>query len=85
MIKPTGDRVLVSKQPQKIRSEAGILLPPDLLDPIPRGIVESVGIDAVDVQKGDLIAFSVYAGAEIVDGDQKYLLMRDDDILCIIK
>ena len=85
MIKPTGDRVIVSKQPQKIRSEAGVILPPHLLDPIPRGIVVEVGRDAVDVKKGDLIAFSVYAGAEIVDGEDKYLLMRDDDILCIIE
>ena len=39
----------------------------------------------LDVKSGDRILFGKYAGTEVRIDDQDYLIMREDDILAIVK
>ncbi len=40
---------------------------------------------ALQVKPGDRVLFSKYGGTEIEFGDEKYLVMREEDILAIIE
>ena len=39
----------------------------------------------MDVKKGQVVLFSKYAPHEIKIGDKEYLVLKEEDILCIIE
>ena len=39
----------------------------------------------MEVKKGDKILFAKYAGSEIKFGEDDYIIMREDDILGVLK
>lgn len=89
---PTEDRVIV--EPIKAQEKVGsIYIPPTAQDAPQKGKVIAIGkgryeggvFIAMDVQPDDMILFGKYSGAEIeVDGD-KYLIMRQSDILAVFE
>ena len=40
---------------------------------------------AMTVKKGDRIVFASYAGTEVTLGDDEYLIMKEEDVLGILK
>ena len=93
-IRPLGNRVLVKRSEMKT-SKGGILLPETAKEKPRQGEVVAVGPGKVDdkghlkpleLQVGDLVLFSSYAGTEVktdeTDGD--FLIMSEDDILGIL-
>ena len=92
-IKPLGDRVLVRRVEAEDKTAGGILLPESAKEKPKEGKIISLGegrtLDSGEkstfsVKKGDRIVFSSYAGTEVKYGGIDYLIMREDDILCII-
>ena len=92
-IKPLGDRVLVRRLEAEEKTAGGILLPESAKEKPKEGKVISVGegrtLDngeksTFSVKKGDRVVFSSYAGTEVKYEGVEYLIMREDDILCII-
>ena len=91
---PLGDRVLVKRCEAEEKTAGGIVLPDSAKEKPREGEVMAVGggkvTDSGDrapltVKKGDRVLFTSYAGNEVkVDGTE-YLLMREDDILAIVK
>ncbi len=55
------------------------------------GTFVKMGPDAIlnfgnrQLKKGDRVAFVQYSGVEIMDGDKKYWISNDEDILAIIE
>ena len=48
-------------------------------------VLEDGKIRALDVKKGDRVLFGKYSGTEVkVDGEE-LIIMREDDILCVIE
>ena len=43
------------------------------------------GIIIPDTAKGDKVLYGKYAGTELEDGDKKYLMMRQSDVLAVIE
>ena len=91
-LQPLFDRVLL--EPKKAEeSKGGILLPSVAQDKSQIAKVVAVGeggtADGKDVKMlvkvGDEVHYSKYAGDEIEDGDKKYVVVRQSDILAIIK
>ena len=92
---PLGDRVVVEREEAKQTTAGGIVLPDTAKDRPQKGKVVSVGDGKVtkdgkrrplQVKVGDNVLFTSYAGEEFkLDGDQKVLLMREDDILAVIE
>ena len=92
---PLGDRVVVEREEAKGTTAGGIVLPDTAKDKPQKGKVIAVGDGRVakdgkrrplHVQIGDQVLFTSYAGEEFkLDGDQKVLLMREDDILAVIE
>lgn len=42
------------------------------------------GRDPSIIKPGDRVSFAKYAGKSIKDGDNDYLLLNDQDVLCIV-
>ncbi len=92
---PLGDRVVVEREEAKGTTAGGIVLPDTAKDRPQKGKVVAVGDGRVakdgkrkplQVKVGDSVLFTSYAGEEFkLDGDQKVLLMREDDILAIFE
>jgi len=93
-LKPLGDRVLVKRSEAEEKTAGGIVLPDSAKEKPKEGEVIAVGGGktaetgervALTVKKGDRVLFTSYAGNEVkVDGEE-YLLMREEDILAVIK
>ena len=86
-IKPLADRVLI--KPAAAEEKIGGIIIPDSAKEKPlKGEVVAVGNGTKDeemvVKSGDTVLYGKYAGTEIeLEGD-KFLIMRQSDILAII-
>jgi len=49
------------------------------------GVVEAVGAGVTEVKVGDRVLISKYGGTEVKIDDEKFTLVREDDILGIIR
>jgi len=93
-IRPLHDRVLIKRVEEEQKTKGGIIIPDTAKEKPAEGKVVAVGtgrvledgkIRALDVKKGDRVLFGKYSGSEVkVDGEE-LIIMREDDILCIIE
>lgn len=88
-IQPLADRVLVKPAPAEEKTIGGIIIPDTAKEKPAKGEVIATGNGTKDeemvVKVGDQVMYGKYAGQEIdVDGE-KLLIMRQSDILAIIK
>ncbi len=93
-LQPLGDRVVVRRDESEEKTAGGLFLPDSAKDKPARGVVVSLGdgrvLDdgtrsAFTVKEGDRVLFLSYAGEEFKFGDEEFLLMRESDILAVIK
>lgn len=93
-IKPLGDRVLVKPIEKETTTASGIILPETAKEKPQEGEIIAVGQGrrdedgeriALDVEVGNKVLFAKYAGTEVKIGDEKYLIMKESDILGIIE
>lgn len=87
-IKPLADRVLVKPAPAEERTASGIIIPDSAKEKPLRGEIVAVGNGTKDeemvVKQGDIVLYGKYAGTELELEGNKYLIMRQSDILAII-
>lgn len=84
-IKPLGERVLVKPLEEEQKTIAGIILPEKSKEKSTKGEVLAVGkLQEVELNVGDKILYSKYAGTEIEIENEKYLILEKNDILAII-
>ncbi|MBU0650372.1 co-chaperone GroES [bacterium] len=93
-IQPLGDRVLVKVLEAVEKTKGGIILPDSAKEKPQEAKIVAVGegkmLDngqraKMSVKKGDKVLFGKYSGTEVkFDGDE-YLIIREDEILAIIK
>ena len=93
-IKPLGDRVVVKRLEAEEVTAGGIVLPDAAKEKPKEGEVIAVGEGrladdgervAMRLKKGDRIVFSSYAGTEVTLGGQEYLIMKEEDVLGVLK
>ena len=87
-IKPLADRVLVLPAPAEERTIGGIIIPDSAKEKPLKGTVIAVGNGTKDeemvVKPNDIVLYGKYAGTELELEGEKYLIMRQSDILAII-
>jgi chaperonin GroES len=93
-IKPLHDRVIVKRVEEEETTKGGIIIPDTAKEKPVEGKVIAVGDGKItedgkrqplEVKKGDKILFGKYAGTDInIDGEE-HLIMREDDIIAIVK
>lgn len=88
-IKPLADRVLINPSPAEEVTVSGIIIPDSAKEKPLKGTVLAVGTGTKDeemvVKEGDTVLYGKYAGTEIEVEGNKYLIMRQSDILAIVK
>ncbi len=92
-IKPLGNRVVVKPEAAEDRTASGLYIPDTAKEKPQRGKIISVGPGGVEngtkidmtVAEGDTILYGKYAGTEIKLDGEDYLIMRESDILGIIR
>ncbi len=87
-IKPLADRVLINPAKAEEKTVAGIIIPDTAKEKPLKGEVVAVGEGTKDqkmvLKAGDTVLFRKYAGTEIEVGEEKYLIMRQSDVLAIL-
>ncbi|MCK8622742.1 co-chaperone GroES [Prevotella sp. E13-27] len=87
-IKPLADRVLVVPAPAEEKI-GGIIIPDTAKEKPLRGVVKAVGQgtkdEAMILKTGDQVLYGKYSGTEIELDGEKFLMMRQSDVLGIIE
>ena len=87
-MKPIADRVIIKPAPADEKTKGGLIIPDTAKEKPQRGEVIAVGPgkdgNLMTVQIGDMVLYGKYSGQEIQYEGVDYLIMREDDILCII-
>lgn len=91
---PMNDRVVIERDPRQTATESGIVLP-SAGDKPEIGTVVAVGPgkhhDVSDaripmfVARGDKVLFGKFSGQTIKAADKEFLVMREDEILAIVR
>jgi chaperonin GroES len=85
-IQPLGENVLVEPLKSETETASGIVLPDTSEEKSQEGVVIAVGEDKkIKVKKGQKIIYSKYSGSEIKVGNTEYLIVKNEDILAVVK
>lgn len=92
---PLGDRIIIKPLEPETKTKGGIVLPDTVKEKPQEGKVVAVGkgkllengtVHKSDVKEGDVVLYAKYSGTEVTTKDgQEYLIVREDDILAIVK
>ena len=93
-LKPLADRVVVKQIKAEEKTKGGILLTtaaqekPEVYEVLvvgPGGLVDGNEVK-MEVKAGDKVIYSKYTGTEVkVDDNEKYIIVKQSDILAIIE
>ena len=93
-IKPLHDNILVERIDAENKTKGGIIIPDTAQEKPMEGKVIAVGsgvkddkghISPLDVKVGNKILFAKWGGTEVKLDGKEYLIMKESDILGIIK
>lgn len=86
---PLADRVLIEPAAAETKTVGGIIIPDTAKEKPLKGTVIAVGNgtkdEAMVLKAGDQVLYGKYAGTEIDNEGKKLLIMRQSDVLAIIK
>ena len=87
-IKPLADRVLVKPAPVQEKTVSGIIIPDSAKEKPLQGEVVATGNGTKDeemvIAVGDQVLYGKYSGTELEFEGEKYLIMRQSDVLAIL-
>lgn len=93
-IQPLGDRVLIEPLEAEEKTSGGIVIPDTAKEKQQKGKVIAVGkgrisedgkLTPLEVKVNDQVLFGRYSGTEVKVGPSEFLIVKEDDILGIIK
>ncbi len=87
-IKPLADRVLIKAAAAEEKTASGIILPDTAKEKPLKGEVLATGNGTKDeemvLKVGDTVLYGKYAGTEVELDGEKYLIMRQSDVLAVL-
>jgi chaperonin GroES len=88
-ITPLADRVIIQQAEAETTTASGIIIPDTAQEKPQKGTIIAVGKGTKDnpmtVKAGDNILYGKYAGTELKHNGSDYMIMKESDILAIIK
>ena len=91
---PLHDRIVVKRVAESETTKGGIIIPDTAKDKPQEGKVIAVGkgksndegkVFPLDVKAGDKVLFGKYSGTEIKIDGEEFLIMREEEVLGIVK
>lgn len=92
-LKPLADRVVIKLVEAEEKTKSGIILTgaakekPEVAEVIevgPGGVVDGKEI-TMQVKAGDKVIYSKYSGTEVEVEDEKYVIVKQSDILAVVE
>ena len=93
-LRPLHDRVIVERIDEEEVTSGGIIIPDTAKEKPQQGKVIAVGkgkilqngkVNPMTVKKGDRVLFGKYSGSDVKIDGEEHLIMREDDILAVVK
>jgi len=93
-LQPLGERIVVQRDESENVTGGGIVLPDSAKEKPARGVVIATGTGKLlddgtrstsQLNSGDRVLFTSYAGETVEVDSEEYLLMREDDVLAVIE
>ena len=88
-IKPLADRVLIEPAAAETKTASGIIIPDTAKEKPLQGTVVAVGCGTKDeemvLKEGDKVLYGKYSGTEVEYDGVKYLIMRQSDVMAVLK
>lgn len=90
---PLSDRVVLKEMKAETKTASGIILTesaqekPQQAEVVavgPGGIVDGKEV-VMNVKEGQKVIYSKYAGTEVKFGDEKYVIVKQSDILAVVE
>lgn len=93
-IKPLGDRIVIEALEQEDKTAGGIIIPETAKEKPKQGRVLAVGPGAkdengkriqMDVEVGDIVLFTQWAGSDIKVDGKEYKVLKESDVIGTIE
>ena len=93
-LKPLSDRVVVRPKAREETTSSGIVLPDTAKEKPQEGTIEAAGPGRLledgtrvpmTVKVGDNVLYAKYAGTEYKSDGTEYLILRESDLLAVVK
>jgi chaperonin GroES len=92
-VRPLQDRIIVERIEEETKTAGGLIIPDTAKEKPHQGRVLAVGKGKklpdgknvpMDVKEGDKVLFGKYSGSEIKIDGKEFLIMREEDVLCVV-
>jgi len=93
--KPLHDNILIQRDETATMTPSGIFLPEISKEKSRTGTVVAVGsgvlntstgqLDSLSVKAGDRVMFTAFAGTEVTINEEKFLIMKEEEIFAILE
>ncbi len=88
-IKPLADRVLIEAKEAETKTACGLYIPDTAKEKPQQGKVVAVGSgkkdEPMELAEGDIVLYGKYSGTEITVDGKNYLIMRQSDVVAVLK
>ncbi len=93
-LKPLGDRVVVKQSEAETKTASGIVLPDTAKEKPTKGKVIAAGPGKLDdkgkrmelgVKPGDTVYYGKYSGTDVEVNGEKFVILRESDILGVLE
>jgi chaperonin GroES len=93
-IQPLADRIVVKALEETEQMRGGLYIPDTAKEKPQQGEVIAVGPGRMtddgnrvpsELNTGDRVLYGKYSGTEVTVGDEQYLILRESDVLAVIK
>jgi chaperonin GroES len=93
-IQPLADRIVVKALEETEQMRGGLYIPDTAKEKPQQGEVVAVGPGKMtddgkrvpsELKTGDRVLYGKYSGTEVTVGDEQYLILRESDVLAVIK
>lgn len=84
---PLGDRLVIRQVVAEETTKSGIVLPGQAKEKPQEAVVVAVGksVDSDIIKEGDTVIYSKYAGNTVKVDDEEYIIVKEEDVLAILK
>jgi chaperonin GroES len=93
-IQPLADRVVVKALEETEQMRGGLYIPDTAKEKPQQGEIIAVGPGKMtddgkripnELKAGDRVLYGKYSGTEVTVGDEQYLILKESDVLAVIK
>lgn len=83
---PLGDRLVIKQVVAEETTKSGIVLPEQAKEKPQEATVEALGSDVkADIKEGDTVVYSKYAGTTVTVEEEEYIIVKEEDVLAVLK